>query len=480
MQYPLCAAVMNKHLETRRGHPQSDPVNNLPRVPVYKQWLADKVNPHAVATVNNIEAVQKWFNGSSRFKGNVLDALFSALGLDKYSADPEQRHLMWELRVCAYRPGEINKAWYSAEIDAQRLNLKLNFASEVASHIADPETVAAFAVLHHADVQPAVGQSPYGDVPLPDDAVWLAQHRRAVELLVAADATDLRHALGQQAEPNADVAWPRSPGLGKRVEAEDLVQRFRQATQSQPKAAMKAVVDAVKLVKKSGPSLTADQLSHVCRSATQLFLLFLAEFVVMRDGASPVPTAHTALAFSKTANPLAAALLAEFRYLGGELQFVYPSRRPNGSLLELNHYMTSDDHGISPGFDVPAFKGDFETRALKELRKASGESIDAQSNMVLVRPSLSDAQLAGLVEQLADYEAVHFRFLVDLSKDGSETRLGIALQLNSEIGLPVVAFGAAAAARPGMFDCGSLRPGAGEVDAHLVMLLAALHDLRGQ
>jgi hypothetical protein len=177
---------------------------------------------------------------------------------------------------------------------------------------------------------------------------------------------------------------------------------------------------------------------------------------------------------------LAAALLAEFKHLGGELQFVYPSRQPNGSLLDLNHYMTAGDPGISPGFDVPAFKGDLETRAMKVLQMASGSPTDGSGNVVLARPSLSDPQLAGLIEQLADYEQVYFRFLVEVPQEGNATRLAIAHQLNRDIGLAVVAYGSTSEATAEMFDCGGLRPGTGEIDTHLVMLFAALQDLRGQ
>jgi hypothetical protein len=221
--------------------------------------MADRVNPNAVKDFNNIAAVQKWFQGNARMKGDTLDDLFGALGLDKNSADPEQRHLIWELQVCAYRlgPSRIEKTWYSADFDKRRLKLRERFASQVEPFIADQAPVTGPMKVQPQDALAAASELLASNAP-PADSSSSKQLRRTIDLLAHADATDLRHTLRRQAMPDEVAKWPDVPSPGKRADVERLVQHLREATNAQPKAAMKAVVDAVKLVKKSGPSLSVE------------------------------------------------------------------------------------------------------------------------------------------------------------------------------------------------------------------------------
>jgi hypothetical protein len=449
--YPVLHAVMNSHLVACRGHPQGAVDANG-----YLSWLAGEVNPRG--SENRIDAVRKWFRGASRPYANKLPRLYRALrliaspdaGPDPNLSESQRQHLMWELQLCVVSP-DVTVSWYSAEFDAQRLQLRTNpaFRDHVAPYIparVDPPANPQAAVQANAQALPAEAV----DAPR-------AQKERAERLLSHPQARELLEALRRQHD------------AGAAPNARSLIDSLRSRTRG--KAAMKAVVAAVKDLHQTGVSLTPAALDRTCRAATQLFVLFLGDFAAQPTGDSDGASVAGRLAFVRTDNPLAAALLAECNHLAGELRFVYLAGRPDGALVGLPYYLCADDPGISPGFGVQAHKADLAARICRELpRTAPGNEV----------PNWNDGTLAGLVENLADLDDVHFRFLVDLSIPSGATRLDVARQLNRDIGIAVVAYGDEPARLPDLVHCGSVRPESGYIDTLLVMLLSALHVLRSR
>jgi hypothetical protein len=451
--YPICHAVMNSHLEVLRGHPDGNV-----DAQGYLQWLTRKINPSG--SENSIDAVRKWFRGDSRPYNNKLPRLYHAFGLKP--GDPLQRHLMWELQICTASP-QVNVNWYSAEIDAARLSLLQNHSAFVAQYVGSlPQAAQRAGAAPADDTAPTCVAEPPSQPQAP--AAPKAQQALSEKLLLDAHATELLHALYKWLDPN------RRPATVSDVRL--LIDDLRARCQGHSKAAMQAVVGAVKDLHVRGTPLSRAALEHTCRTATQLFVLFLAEFAAQPARDRSGRRVEGKLAFAQTDNPLAAAVLAECHHLAGELRFVYLG----GGRVDLQHYLRADDPGISPGFGLQACKADLEARIAREL---SGGPMPPHE-VPLTRPSWTDAKLAGLVENMADFRGVHFRFLVDLSAQAGSARLSIARELNRDIGLAVVAYGDDAEPLPDLVHCGSLRPGSGDVDSLLVMLLDELHVLHSR
>ena len=477
MHFRLCKAVMDRHLQERRGFPAAagasvgGPQNEAIGVQRYQRWLADLVNP---GSENNLDAIRKWFNGSSRPPPNKLPDLYRAFKLDPASTDPEDRHLMWELQVITSRVSMVEKTWYSPSIDARRLRLKEHFGGELAPHMAseDELRLAHRLAADHDTLAASVNQT--GTAAAQTSALS-AQWKRSIKLLADARASDLLKALNRQTLPAAAGPGITPTGRDSTRTAELLLQDLRGAALSNDKAAMQAVVRAVQDLRHNGPSLDVASQEHTCRAATQVFMLFLHDYAAQPVSGNAAVSCPGRLAFARTDNPLAAALLAECGHLGGEIRFVYPATVPDGRLFAMEHVLAPDDPGVLPGFDAQSHKGDLETRIKRELSGVTA----LPDGVPLIRPQWSDEKLRGFIDDMAGFHDKHFRFLVDVSHADGDQRLEVARQLHDQIGLAVVAYGNAELPPSELAHCGSVRPGAGSIDSLLVMLLSALHQLKG-